>query len=127
MLLTDKERAAVEMRFEGHTYDEIGKMLGVTRQRAYQICSNAVKVAINGRGGNKLDDRCYYPNLAQYIREHYKCVKGFTDASRIDYVTVMNMLRKGSEPSWRTVKKLCQFTGMNAETLMMRDDEYAAE
>ena len=38
---TDRRSLALAMRHAGQTYEQIGRSLGVSRQRAHQLCSEA--------------------------------------------------------------------------------------
>lgn len=36
-MLNQREKRIISLRKQGYTYDEIGKLLGLTRQRVHQI------------------------------------------------------------------------------------------
>lgn len=119
MQANERQREAVMMRLDGYTYEEIGNRLGVTKQRAEQLC----KAAIQGKtclGRKKIP--CVYPKIAEYMERNRCSCADIARTCGVAHGTVMKFLSgktKGIRLS--TALKIAAMTGMTVEEAFARD------
>lgn len=118
--MTEQGKKVLMLLIEGKNYAEIGAELGMTRQGAHECAKKAI-----GRIRNY--DKYHYPNLAQFIEDKQCTITQFARDADVEYRTLMEMLQKGRAPSWKTIAKLAEYTGMTAEELMYDDKKKPVE
>lgn len=112
--MTESGKKVLLMLVDGKNYNEIARELGTTRQWAHECAKKAI-----GRTRNY--DKYHYPNIAQFIADNSYTITGFAKKVNIAYPTLVNMLKMGATPSWKTIAKLAEFTGLAVEVLMYDD------
>ena len=119
MQANERQREAVIMRLDGYTYEEIGNRLGVTKQRAEQLCRYALQgKTCAGRKGNP----SVFPKVAECMQANRY---SYADISRICGVnnnTVVQFLSgKRKEIRLSTALKIAAMLGMTVEEAFARD------
>lgn len=112
--MTDKQVAVLQGLIDGKGYAEIGRELGMTRQNAFLTAKNAIKI----RG---VENAEYYPELRRYVSNNYKSIRDFCVNHGLCYQIVCNMLLRGSTPSFKTILRLREITGLSADDLMAKE------
>lgn len=119
MQANERQREAVMMRLDGYTYEEIGNRLGVTKQRAEQLCKNALQ----GKTctGRKIKP-CVFPKIAEYM-ERNRCT--YADIARtcgVAHGTVMQFLSgKTKDIRLSTALKIAAMIGMTVKEAFARE------
>ena len=112
-------REAIEMRMAGKTYEEIGKMLGVSKQRAERIIKDSLYID-TPRPGRKPD--YVYPAVMKAMQE-----KGFSAAmaasrAHISPVHFSKIMNGKIDPRLSTAKQIAKVLDLRLEEAFSRDD-----
>jgi hypothetical protein len=114
---TKEQRAkALEMRYSGATYQEIGDSLGVSHQRAYQL------VNCQYRGRFKRIKDCIYPNLKNWMNENrigkgdLVVLMGFTRQPENQH-RLTRIMKGQQNPNKEWIDRLIKATGIPYEKL----------
>lgn len=104
------------MRAEGHTYEEIGKVLGISRQRCHQI------VHYNGRGGDyfhpKTVEKIPYVGLRDWMIKHRVSISELSRRCGVSRLATDG--KKGIGPV--IADRILEETGLTFEECFRRED-----
>lgn len=114
MNMYERSESIKEWRKQGLTYDEIGKKLGVSRQRAFQIASvtKTRKVYVK-------PENCVYPKLRTWMMENNVSINGL---ARLIYgraypeeTTRISNALKGKNCTKKTIDNILRATNLTYE------------
>ena len=112
-----RRRAILVMRDNGMTYDEIGEVLGISRQRAHQIAAGRRK-GVGDHFHKGAVEKIPYIGLREWLLENRVTI---TELTRLCGVRALKLTGKHSLRK-RTVERLLEITGLSFEECFRRDD-----
>ena len=110
--MTKEERLqALEMRLDGHSWTEIGKALGYTRQAVQQDMQHCIS-------GYPRTVNCVYPVLKEIITEQYgSSISAFTRACGLPDSSLYYVLSGRGAPSIKTAEALTKTTVLSYDEM----------
>ncbi len=111
-----------DLRSQGLSYEEIGREMGISKQRVYQLIGGYTKHSVIVR-----PEQCVYPAIRFWMLENNVSFSGF---SRMMYGQLHNEQRgilcnalKGSNCSKSMIDKILKITGLTYEVAFERSVE----
>ena len=113
----------LDMRLDGYTYERIGELFGVSKQRVCQILSG--QDACGRRGINKQNrlDNYVFPNIAIWMNEHNYSARRFSKEISVNDNSFSKYMRGENEPTLSVIKAIIEFTGMTFEEAFMQKSQ----
>lgn len=113
----DRLMQIFKLRAEGKTYQEIGRIMNLPKQRVYQILSRALRF-----DSMKQRTRWIYPNIKRYIYEKELSLEEFSKMVGFSYVSVNNYLLGKRKLSLEFVKNVIKLTGLSFEEVIAQNE-----
>lgn len=108
--MTAQEKYQIlHMRANSCTYDEIGKLLGISSQRAHQIVQEMVNPIPLRR------KRYIYPNIARWMEARGLTQKAFAELLGCNQNVVHSFLTGKARPSYKLIKAVLKVTELPFE------------
>ena len=117
---TDREREAVALRMDGLTYEEIGKAMGVSKQRAEQM----VREGVSSAGYNRsciAASRCVFPKIREWMLENGYTGTMLAQDIGVNAATACRIL-KGHDGRYSTYKAIADRMGMTVTEAFSHDE-----
>lgn len=106
------------MRVDGYSYQDIGEKYGVTRQRAQQIVSRAIKEkSVSAR---KL---CVYPNIDGWMFENNINQKDIAERAGCTQNNISSVLLGKHKPSYSVISAILEMSGMTFQEAFQKKGE----
>ena len=114
--MKDKERALeiCKMRIDGRTYEEIGSMMGFSKQRVEQI----LKELLTTKSRRNYANKCVYPYIKNWMKANRYTITKVSELCEMNAASVSGYLRGNNVLSVRFVQKVMEHSGLTFEEVI---------
>jgi DNA-directed RNA polymerase subunit RPC12/RpoP len=114
-LQNSRRQAVIAMRLEGRTYQEIGDIMGVSRQRVEQLASPPVDTLeeLISRSGAKCQDCGIFVGKSGHAHHKGKSEDSYADISQLIYLCISCHRRAHALPAEKIICQQCGKEYMN--------------
>ena len=121
--MSERAEQMKKLRSQGATYEEIGKAMGISRQRVYQIIGGSVRDCFK----EITADECICPNIRKWMNENRiskpkltRMIYGEERYHPLNWGTVGNIL-KGSDCHKHCIDNILRVTGLSYEVAFKKE------
>ena len=119
----EQKHQMLDMKLDGHTYEQIGERFGISKQRVCQILSGESGRGKGSKNKQKRLDTYVFPSIAVWMNENNYTASRFSEEISVDKQSFSKYMKGEHEMPLSVIEAIINLTGLPFEVAFERKAE----